>query len=68
MEDVGKFYGHWVYFWSFGIILLVEFIFPVLACCTKKNLATLNVSSPISLVFKRPVCKLHKRKCRSVSY
>jgi hypothetical protein len=44
MEDVGKFYGHFVYFtaiWhvlyilkSFGIYL------PFLVCCTKTNLAT----------------------------
>jgi hypothetical protein len=43
MDDVGIFYGHLVYFtviWytllSFGIFL------PVLLCCNKKNLATLN--------------------------
>jgi hypothetical protein len=50
MKDVGKFYGHLVYFtniwyvyfvliwyicWSFGIF------FPVLVCCNKKNLAAL---------------------------
>jgi hypothetical protein len=35
MEDVGIFYGHLVY--STGI----WYIFPVLVCCAKKNLATL---------------------------
>jgi hypothetical protein len=50
MEDVGIFYDRLVYFtanwytyfmaiwyilWSFGIL------FPILLCCTKKNLATL---------------------------
>jgi hypothetical protein len=41
-DHFGLFYGHWKYFmaiwnilWSFGIF------FPVLVCCTKKNLATL---------------------------
>jgi hypothetical protein len=40
--SLGKFYGQMVYFmviwhirWSFGIF------FPVLVCCTEKNLATL---------------------------
>jgi hypothetical protein len=53
MEDVGIFYGHLYYyfvaiFWLFCIFccLLVYFkviwcIFPVLVCCTNKNLATL---------------------------
>jgi hypothetical protein len=49
LEDVGKFYGHLVYFtailvyfvaiwyslWFFGLF------FPVLVCCTRQNLATL---------------------------
>jgi hypothetical protein len=51
MEDVGKFmdiwsilqpfvifYGHLVYF------VVSWYIFPVLVCCTKKNLATLQWS------------------------
>jgi hypothetical protein len=55
MKDVGKFYGHFVYFtaiwyilWSFWYILLsfgifcghFGIFFPVLVCCTKYNLAT----------------------------
>jgi hypothetical protein len=57
MEDVGIFYGHFVYFMatlSFlrpnGKHILIPFgtfcghfgiLIPVLVCCTKKNLATL---------------------------
>jgi hypothetical protein len=55
MEDVGTFYDHLVYFaaicytlWPFGIFcgnlvyfMVIWYIFPVLVCCTKKNLATL---------------------------
>jgi hypothetical protein len=48
MEDVGIFYGHLVYFIAIKNIFgnLVNFmviwhIFPILVCCTKKNLATL---------------------------
>jgi hypothetical protein len=47
-EDVDTFYCHLVYLRPFGIFCcdLVNFmvilcIFPVLVCCTKKNLATL---------------------------
>jgi hypothetical protein len=35
LETIGKFYGHLVHF------LVIWFIFPVLVCCTRKNLATL---------------------------
>jgi hypothetical protein len=58
MEDVGTFYGHSVYFmatlsilWPFGIgtyvvaiwlCMVIWCIFPVLLCCTKKNLETLD--------------------------
>jgi hypothetical protein len=42
MEDIGIFYVHlvngpaiWLILWPFGAF------FPVLVCCTKKNLATL---------------------------
>jgi hypothetical protein len=35
MEDVGIFYYHLVYF------IVIWYIFPVLVCCAKKNLATL---------------------------
>jgi hypothetical protein len=48
MEDIGIFYGYSVYLWPFGEFHghLVYFkgylvFFPVLVCCTKKNLATL---------------------------
>jgi hypothetical protein len=48
-EDVGIFYGNSVYFWLFGMfsgyfVFLWSFgmyIFPVLVCYAKKNLATL---------------------------
>jgi hypothetical protein len=38
MEDVGRFYGHLIYF------VALWYIFPVLVCCTKKNLATLQTT------------------------
>jgi hypothetical protein len=54
-DDVGIFYGHlayhlayftaiWYIFWLFGICIVWVFgiFFPVLVCCTEKNLATLN--------------------------
>jgi hypothetical protein len=50
MEDVGilpiwpfgLFYGYFVYFVAIWYILwLFDMFFPVLVCCTKKNLATL---------------------------
>jgi hypothetical protein len=51
MDDVGKFYGHFVYFtaiWYRYIFyshvvhfMAIWYIFPVLVCCTKENLATL---------------------------
>jgi hypothetical protein len=49
MKDVGIFYGHLVYFkailyilWQLGKIggYLPSIFFPVLVCCTKKNVAT----------------------------
>jgi hypothetical protein len=57
--DVSVFYGHLAYFtaiwyilWLFGIFVgYLVYIFPVLVCCTKKNLATAVVSlrKPIGL-------------------
>jgi hypothetical protein len=51
LEDVGTFYGHLLYFtaityilWPFGIFCGYLPHFPVLACRTKKNLATLKWS------------------------
>jgi hypothetical protein len=51
MDDVGIFYGHLVYFtaiwhafWTFGIFC--GNFFPVLVCCTKKNLATMFQMKP----------------------
>jgi hypothetical protein len=48
MNDVGILYGHSVYFTAiwyvlrpFGIFYVFWYIFPVLVCCSKKNLATL---------------------------
>jgi hypothetical protein len=48
MEDVGTFYDHLVYFTTiwyvllpFGTFMVIWYVFPVLVCCTKKNLATL---------------------------
>jgi hypothetical protein len=50
MEDVGILNGHLVYFmaiwsilWPFGLFCgyLLRVLFPILVCCTKKNLATL---------------------------
>jgi hypothetical protein len=38
MEDVGLFYDHLVHFVG------IWYIFPILVCCTKKNLATLLVT------------------------
>jgi hypothetical protein len=42
-KNAGKFYGHSVHFKAIWYILWsFWYIFPVLVCCTKKNLATLN--------------------------
>jgi hypothetical protein len=43
LRPFGLFYGHLVYFLPFDIIygLMVGIFFPVLVCCTNKNLATL---------------------------
>jgi hypothetical protein len=63
LGPTGKFYGHLVHFmviwyilWSFGII------FPVLLCCTTKNLATqlgpnLEKSAKIEINFMACVAK-----------
>jgi hypothetical protein len=53
MEDGGIFYGHLLYLetirfilWPFGIFYAnLGMYFPVLVCCTKKNLATLYETS-----------------------
>jgi hypothetical protein len=51
MEDVGIVYEHlvnftanWYTLWTFGIFCSTYFgiFFPVLVCCTMKNLATLK--------------------------
>jgi hypothetical protein len=39
LQPIGVFYNHLVYFTTIWYILWC--IFPVLVCCTKKNLATL---------------------------
>jgi hypothetical protein len=49
IEDVGMCYGHLVHFaaiwyilWTIGIyIVVIWYVFSVLVCCGKKNLATL---------------------------
>jgi hypothetical protein len=53
MEDGDVFYGHLLYLeailfilWPFGIFYAnLGMHFPVLVCCTKKNLATLYETS-----------------------
>jgi hypothetical protein len=56
MKDVGKCYGHSVYFTAISYILCMAiwytlwslwYIFPVLVCCAKKNLATLHSGAAI---------------------
>jgi hypothetical protein len=37
----GIFYGHLVYVWPFGNLVVIWYIFPRLVNCAKKNLATL---------------------------
>jgi hypothetical protein len=37
----GIFYGHLVYLWSFGNVVIVGIFYTVLVYCGKKNLATL---------------------------
>jgi hypothetical protein len=48
--QLGIFFGHLVYYtaiWSscglWEYFMVICYIFPVLACCTKKNLATLLI-------------------------
>jgi hypothetical protein len=48
MKEVGLFYSHFVYFTAIWYIyghlvyfVVIRYMFPVLVCCTKKNLATL---------------------------
>jgi hypothetical protein len=50
MEDVGTFYSHLDYFTAiwyslrlfwYTYLIKIMYIFPVLVCCTKKNLAAL---------------------------
>jgi hypothetical protein len=51
-------FGHLVYFWSFGIFcgglvyfVVIWYIFPNLACCAKKNLATLPDGTAVQSTF-----------------
>jgi hypothetical protein len=53
MKDVGKFYGRFVYFTAILVYImgvwyilwsLCHIFFPVLVCCTEKNLAALCVT------------------------
>jgi hypothetical protein len=43
LEDFGVFYGHLIYivYCYLEYFVVIWYIFPVLVCCTKKNLATL---------------------------
>jgi hypothetical protein len=48
MKDIGTFYGHFIYFHLVCMycghlvyFMVIRNIFPVLVCCTRKNLATL---------------------------
>jgi hypothetical protein len=38
----GTFYGHLVYLWAFGNVVIIGSFFTVLVHCVKKNLATLH--------------------------
>jgi hypothetical protein len=56
MEDAGIFYVHLVNLQQFGIFysqsvyfLVIWYIFSVLVCCSKKNLATLVCEHPPAL-------------------
>jgi hypothetical protein len=67
MEDIGIFYDHLVYFsaignilWPFGMFCgHLEYFFPVLVFCAKKNLAT-QVYRPEQSFEKK---KKKSRKC-----
>jgi glucose-6-phosphate-specific signal transduction histidine kinase len=65
MENVGIFYGHlvsfkaiWYILWSFGIY------FPVLVCCSKKNLTTLIFSLGIRRSVPVQVSRVYIQICR----
>jgi hypothetical protein len=47
LQPFGIFYGHLVYF------VVIWYIFTVLGCCTKKNLATLHtcIGTQVTLVY-----------------
>jgi hypothetical protein len=55
MKDVDLFYGHLIYFTAnwytcydhLAYFVVIWYIFPVLVCCTKKNLATLDKSETV---------------------
>jgi hypothetical protein len=59
VEDVGIFYGHLVYlFYSqleyfmpvcFTSFMVIWYIFPILVCCTHKNLAILIIIADLSV-------------------
>jgi hypothetical protein len=59
LDDFGLFYGHLVYFWPFMYYISVAIwymlwlfgkSFPVLVCCTKKNLANLVSSRNLPIL------------------
>jgi hypothetical protein len=45
LRPLGIFYGHLVYFWPFGRVVVLWYIFPVLIYCVRKNLATLTCTN-----------------------
>jgi hypothetical protein len=73
MEDVGISYVHlvnfpaiWHILWQFDICVYPRFgtFFPVLVCCTKKNLATLPNHSPTFVpVLRNRLCKCLIQTC-----
>jgi hypothetical protein len=55
----GLFYGHLLY--VVAIILVIGYIFPVLVCCTKKNLAALPSATDNCLNHSGPYDKHGRR-------
>jgi hypothetical protein len=62
----GIIYGHLVYFITIWFVLMVPwYIFPALVCCTRKNLATLLLSSLHVSITPRYCCHSADFKSRS---
>jgi hypothetical protein len=43
MGDVGIFYDHWILLSHLVYFMVISYIFPILVCCTKNKLATLEL-------------------------